>query len=206
MTKTTRQRIGQAIGTGLVSLFLVVLCAGCNITRTSGKGKDVSIETPLGGMQVKDDPAHVLERIGLPQYPGSTIVPKKHGSDDRAADVDMSFGGFHLRVLTLGLQTPDPQQAVEAFYRKSLAQYSDVIACRNHVAIAPPAKTGMGLTCSDDENARDVHVGKNSGEDQDELQLKAGSQSRQHIVAIKPQDGGIRVQLIALDLPHGDKD
>lgn len=202
----TEQMVRNSVA-GAAMLLVAVLCAGCRITTTKGEGKkDVSINTPLGGMQVKTNPGRVLEKVGLPQYPGSVLVDKKgehNGADEGSADVDMSFGSFHLRVLAVGFQTSDSQQAVEAFYRPALAKYSDVIACRNHQPVGQPAKTGLGLTCEDEKGKHGMH-GSSTGDDADALQLKAGSGAKQHIVAIKPQDDGTRIELVALDLPKGD--
>ncbi|GAA3747262.1 hypothetical protein [Terriglobus aquaticus] len=183
-------------------LSAVLVTAGCHVSSKGSDGReDVDIRTPLGGLAVKTDPSAVLGKIGLPAYPGAVQVKEK-GSDKDSADVNMSFGSFHLRVLALGFQTGDDRAKVEAFYRKALHQYSDVIACQGESPIGEPARTGLGLTCKGDRHFHgNIHYGDSAGNINDEFTLKAGSPSRQHIVAMQDKQDGTHFTLIALDLP-----
>ena len=113
----------------------------------------------------------------------------------------MNFGAFHLRVLAMGFTSSDDPTKVSNFYRKALSQYSDVIVCHNKQPVATPVKTGLGLTCADDNK---VHSGSYESSDSDETELTAGAPSRQHIVTLKAQDGGTRFGLVSLELPRGD--
>ena len=185
----------------LISAFLLLPLAGCMVqSRKSANGDDVNISTPLGGMSVKTDNASVRSKLGLPLYPGA-VMEKKKGDDNGSADVDMNFGAFHLRVLAMGFTSSDDQTKVSNFYRKALSQYSDVIVCRNKQAVGTPVKTGLGLTCADDNK---VHAGSAEADDSDETELKAGSPSRQHIVSFKSQGNGTKFGLVSLELPRGD--
>ena len=198
------------LGLILATATIVLGVAGCHISADKKDGKDnVSIETPLGGLNVKTDSSRVLGKVGLPQYPGSHPEQKKAVSDDKdSADVDMSFGSFHLRVLAASFETADSPAKVEAFYRQPLAQFSDVIACRNQQPIGTPVKTGLGLTCADDKHTPNhKHMNINVNDDEgNELELKAGSPSRQHIVGIRSTGNGTLIKLVALDLPRDSKD
>ena len=198
------QRAGRAI-TGfkiatwaaLVTMPAVILC-GCRITKSKDAHDDVSIETPMGGLSVKRDPSAVLDKVGLPAYPGSR--PDAEGKGNHAsANVDLSFGDYKLQVMVVKLRTTDDMAKVEAFYRTALAQYSDVIACHDNQPVGLPARTGMGLTCAQDKHVKTVNTDEASGD----LQLKAGTPSRQHIVALSTQDGETRMDLVSLELPKG---
>lgn len=192
-----------------VLLFPAVLLAlsGCMVhsRNADNGGKDVDIATPLGGLSVKTDSGAVQRKLGLPLYPGAVL--DQHKSDDSgSADVDMSFGAFHLRVLAMGFTTTDSPEKVRTFYRNALGQYSDVIECRHHQPIGKPERTGLGLTCSDDNH---VHTGKSHDIDPDsgsETELKAGSHSRQHIVSFQPNSSGTRFNLVSLELPRSESD
>jgi hypothetical protein len=185
----------------LTSALLLLPLAGCMVqSRKSANGDDVNIQTPLGGMSVKTDNASVQGKLGLPLYPGAILETKK-GNDKSSADVDMNFGAFHLRVLAMGFTSTDDPTKVSNFYRKALSQYSDVIACHNKQPVGTPVRTGLGLTCADDNK---VHAGSTESDDTDETELKAGSPSRQHIVSFKAKDGGTRFGLVSLELPRGD--
>lgn len=186
---------------GLV--LLVLPLTGCRVRRHGGTdgGKDVDIATPLGGLSVTTDSATVQRKLGLPLYPGATPEQRKSG-DNNSADVDMNFGSFRLRVLAMSFTSADAPDKVEAFYRTSLTQYSDVIKCQHHEPVGKPERTGLGLTCTDDNH---VHAGNRHDSDSDsDMELKAGSKSRQHIVTLKAEGSGTRFGLVSLELPRGD--
>jgi hypothetical protein len=108
----------------------------------------------------------------------------------------MSFGSFHLRVKAASYRTPDSPDKVEAFYRKALGRYGDVIKCSNDRPVGEPTRTQEGLTCNDDNK----HVAIDDDMSR-KMELKAGSRQHQHIVAINPDGTGTRLGLVALDLP-----
>ncbi len=179
------------------SMVLVgaVLMSGCRVESDKKGGDDnVKIATPFGGMQVKTNDAMVLEGMGLPGYPGAELV--KNDKDHGSADVNMHFGSFHLRVKAASYRTPDSPDKVEAFYRKALERYGDVIQCSDDRPVGEPVRTQEGLTCNDDN----THVAIDDDMSR-KLELKAGSRQHQHIVAINPEGTGTKLGLVALDLP-----
>src|SRR5579864_2556086 len=187
-----------------VLIAAAALMTGCRIESDKRNGNDnVKIATPFGGMTVKtnDD---VAEGLGVPVYPGAELVKKdKHNG---AADVNMSFGSFQLRVKAASYRTQDSPDQVKAFYGKALGRYGDVIECRNDKPVGTPTRTMDGLTC---DNEKENHVYVNDDES-GKLQLKAGSKLHQHIVAIDPEGNGTKFGLVMLDLPGhltiGDSD
>jgi hypothetical protein len=187
------QRIAVWVAMGMTT----ALVAGCNVeTDKHGDSDNVKISTPFGGMQVKTNDAAVLQGTGLPAYPGAQLVKKD--KDNGAADVNMSFGSFQLRVKAVSYRTDDSPDKVEAFYRSGMKRLGDVIACRDNRVEGTPARTSEGLTCDNDGNHHvsvDNHPGKGN------LELKAGSKLHQHIVEIEPDGGGTKIGLVALDLP-----
>jgi hypothetical protein len=181
-----------------------VLISGCRIESDKRNGNDnVKIATPFGGMTVKtnDD---AVEGLGVPVYPGAELVKKD--KNNGAADVNMSFGSFQLRVKAASYRTQDSPDQVTAFYRKALGRYGDVIQCQNDKPVGSATSTAEGLTC---DNEKNNHVYVNDDES-GKMELKAGSKLHQHIVAIDPEGNGTKFGLVALDLPghlsFGDKD
>ena len=169
---------------------------GCRIeSDRKGDGDNVKIATPFGGMSVKTNDAAVLEGTGLPPYPGAELVKKD--KNNGAADVNMSFGNFHLRVKAVSYRTSDAPTQVSAFYRKALERYGDVIQCVEDKPVGNPTRTAEGLTCDDDKDRNNHSNSDVSGK----MELKAGSRVHQHIVAIDPEGSGTKFGLIALDLP-----
>jgi hypothetical protein len=181
------------------------LISGCRIESDKKNGNDnVKIATPFGGMTVKTNDAAVIDGLGLPVYPGAELVKKD--KNNGAADVNMSFGSFQLRVKAASYRTADSPDQVTAFYRKALGRYGDVIQCQNDKPVGTPTRTSEGLTC---DNEKQNHVYVNDDES-GKMELKAGSKQHQHIAAIDPQGNGTKFGLVALDLPghlsFGDKD
>ncbi len=77
-------------------------------------GKQVSIQTPVGSLEVKKDVSEA--QLGLPIYPGATRLK---GED--SATVNMSFGGeggVHLVVAKF--ETSDDLDKVRGFYQDQL--------------------------------------------------------------------------------------
>ena len=193
MRTKQRMRVAGVVAAG----FAVALLAGCRVQSDKhGDSDDVKIATPFGGMQVKTNDAVVVEGIGLPTYPGAQLVKKD--KDDGAADVNMSFGSFQLRVKAVSYRTGDSPEKVETFYRAGLKRFGDVIACRDNRVVGTPARTQEGLTC---DNNSGNHYSVDNKPEKGALELKAGSQQHQHIVEIDAEGGGTKIGLVALDLP-----
>jgi hypothetical protein len=190
--------LGNAIP--MVLLASTLALTGCTMEQKGSSGnEDVKIETPLGGLKVKTNEAVVAAETGLPVYPGATVVKKD--KDNGAADIDMSFGSFHLRVKAVSYRTPDAPDKVMAFYRKGLARFGDVIECRDNRPVGTPSKTSEGLTCDHDEKS---HVTISNAPEHADVELKAGGKVHQHIVAIEKESGGTKFGLVALDLPSDE--
>ncbi len=196
------------------------LLSGCRVvSNDNGDKKNVDISTPFGGMKVNTTDSADTSAIGLTAYPGAALIKDDNGKDGNNANVDMSFGSFHLGVKAATFQTPDSTDKVIAFYRKDLAKrYGDVITCHGSKTVGTPVRTSQGLSCEDNGThiTTDDHGHKglsitagdqNSGS----LELRAGSEQHQHIVGVDPSDGGTKIGLVALDLPshisnHDSKD
>ena len=180
---------------GLVGL---VTLAGCSVRVNKddgGKDKDVSIQVPFGGLQVhKSD--HGAVNTGLPTYPGATLDPGKK-DDDKSLDLQMGFGPWQMHVQVASYLSSDPPDKVQAFYRKALAEYGDVLTCRGNQPVGVPVRTQDGLTCSDNDEGKHVHVSHDAG-----VELKAGSERRQHIVTFDRKSEPVtHFALVSLTLP-----
>ena len=183
--------------------LLSLLATGCVVEKKGANGnEDVKIGTPLGGLHVKTNQNVVAANIGLPIYPGAVPEKKNTGSDDsNAADVNMSFGNFHLRVNAMSYETTDAPDKVQAFYENAMGQYGDVLQCQGKKALGTVTRTHQGLTCNEDGGN---NVKMNTDVDGSKVELKAGSKQHQHIVAIDPKGTGTKFGLVELELPSGD--
>lgn len=182
------------------SLCLSAALTGCRADKQgSDNHENVHIATPFGGMSVKTDEAPIEGTVGLSVYPGATLI--KDHRNDGAADINMSFGNFHLGVKALTFHSDDAPDKVTTFYRKDMARYGAVLLCQQNRAIGQPDHTQNGLTCNDSKGSH-VHVDT----DDAKQELKAGSRLHQHIVSIDPDGTGTKIALVALDLPGSTSD
>jgi hypothetical protein len=207
-----RRTTPTALLGSLLILGLGVSLVGCTIdSHKQGDGDNVKIATPFGGMSVKTNDSVVAAGTGLPTYPGAEVVKKqgKDNKDNEAADINMSFGSFQLRVKAISYRTSDSPDKVLAFYRKGLARFGPVIECSNHQPVGTPTVTPEGLDCSEDGDHNQAKFKANT-DFSGKIELKAGSRQHQHLVTIDPDSSGTKFGLVALDLPghlsFGDKD
>jgi hypothetical protein len=180
-----------------------LLFSGCRVNEhKDGKNDNVSIETPFGNTSIKTNDAANTASIGMAAYPGAVPVKDDDGKDSGSANVNMSFGSFHLGVNATSFQTQDSQDKVLAFYRKDLAKYGDVIECRDNKPVGQPTRTSQGLACDEKDHSHYKNGSNDTG-----LELRAGSEMHQHIVGLEQKNGGIKIGLVSLELPShfGDK-
>jgi hypothetical protein len=186
----------------LALLAATLAAAGCKVQQKgSNANEDVKIETPLGSLKVKTNDAVDPAETGLAAYPGATVMKKDRANG--AADVDMSFGDFHLQIKAVGYRTSDSPEKVRAFYRNELARYGDVIECQDGRPVGTPSKTSEGLTCGEGKHIKISNVDRHA---KTEFELKTGSKTDQHIVAIEPHSEGTKIGLVSLDLPNEKKE
>jgi hypothetical protein len=194
----------------IAALLVLALLAGCHISNNkNGKNDDVDIKSPFGSMHIKTNDDVDFAAIGLSGYPGSTAWKDdsdelKH-RDSHSADVNLSFGDFHLGVKATALRSTDSQDKILAFYRKDMARYGDVIECKGTTTIGTPTRTSQGLTCDTDEHngSKGVHMDVGI---RDQVELRAGSEQHMHIVEVISKDGAQKIGLVAVELPtHLDK-
>lgn len=182
----------------LLPLLLVLAATGCRVSSNKSNGNnDVKVATPFGALQIKTNAAAAQASVGLPTYPGAQFV-ENNESNSGAADINIGFGSFQMRVKAVSYRTPDSVDKVQAFYRNALHRYGDIIQCSNNHPVGQPDHTSEGLTCNDDQNR-----GHKFSVDADpsKLEFKAGSKRHQHIVSVEPDRAGAKFSLIALDLP-----
>ena len=188
----------QRVVLATVMVGMMTMVTGCRFDSSKQNGaENVKIATPFGGMQVKTDDASVEQGLGLPIYPGAELVKKKD-KDSGAADVNLSFGKFQLRVKAASYRTPDSPDNVHSFYMTALKRYGTVIQCSNDRPVGNPTHTDEGLTCDNDKGKAQVNVDSDTS---GKVELKAGSKQHQHIVSIDPEGSGTKFGVVALDLP-----
>lgn len=166
-------------------LFSVSACSVNVKKEQDGEKKKVDIETPFGGIHVNEN-ADVRD-TGLAVYPGARPKPKEDSDEEKSANVNISAGGYGLRVVAVEFETDDSPAKVQTFYEDQLKKFGNVLHCHTsghgETYGRHPGDNSDELKCEGDNH------GKN-------IELKVGTQSNQHIVAIKPQEKGTDFALV----------
>lgn len=183
-----RRSRGLVIATVFAAAAIVALTA-CSISHNkSEKGEEVTIKTPAGGIDVHDsaDP----KQIGLAIYPKSR---PHHDNDKDSGSVNMDM--FGMKLVVASFDTDDSPDKVADFYSKEVKKYGSVLQCKaNGIRFNPHSNDEWG--CEHGE-ATDIKAAATGGG----LELKAGSKTNMHIVAVKPNGGGTEYALVYLRTP-----
>jgi hypothetical protein len=172
MTHTSRSAL-----TLVALLSMAVPLAACNIDvqkhESDGKA-DVDITTPVGNVSVRTNVG--AADTGVAVYPGAR--PLEDDKDPRNADVQVGNSMFGVKVIAAKYESSDGQDRVIDFYRNELKTYGDVFECRGNVNY----RRGRPV-------CREKYFG-------DDLQLVAGPEDNQHIVAVKSRGDGTEFGLV----------
>ena len=187
----------------LLALAPFLLLTGCIVRSDKGpdQAEHVKISTPMGGLNVRSKDVDASS-MGLPAYPGAHLLEKKDDDgNDGSVDLHMGFGPWQMRIKVASYGTDASRDKVMSFYRTALAKYGDVLECKGDHPVGDPTVTQEGLTCNDNGSSTKVtHINVNSDSD---IELKAGSKRRQHLVVFKKSSGNEnRFALVALELPN----
>lgn len=207
-------RIGPAkhfLGTPrlLIAGVMALALTGCSVQEhKNGQAENVHLHTPIGALDVRTNAVHGPD-VGLPVYPGA-VETGQHGDDSGSADIQMSFGKWSLHIKAIGYRSQDAEEKVVDFYKKAMAQYGDVLTCKDKTAIGTPSRTRQGLTCANDHEYNvdlKLDTSKNtvqvtSPAISGAVKLLAGSPENQHIVEFTPDQNGTKFSVVVVQLPH----
>lgn len=135
--------------------------------------------------------------VGLPIYPGAR--PHKDKEDEKpSAKFGLWGSSFAFKLAVVKLESNDSPQSVATFYKKALAKYGKVLDCgaaSSQVGDKDKGedKSSKQLTCEGDKPKPG------------EMEFKAGTKEKQHIVGIQPNGSGSLFQLVYVESPDSDK-
>lgn len=185
---------GQISGLGIAIAVLILSACSVNVKKTKdGEDKKVDIKTPFGEIHV-DNGADVRD-TGLSVYAGARPKRKNQQGDEKSANVNISTSAFGLKVVAVEYESNDPPSKIAAFYKNELRKYGTVLECHtSHRGDWGP---------SHDHGSEELKCeGDNHG---NSIELKAGTRSNQHIVAIDQQGKGSDFALVYVRT-HGKED
>lgn len=181
-------------------LAALLALPGCSIDvkdKKNGDDAHVDIKTPVGDLHVNEG-ADVRD-TGLALYPGAKPAPKDSSDDKKSANVNLSFGGFGLKVVAAEFVSDDSQGKILDFYNKELQHFGKPIECHGKwnggdVSVNSDDKGGL---------SKPVSCRESGGES---VELKVGTEGNQHIVAIKPEGKGTHFALVYVRMHTGKDD
>jgi hypothetical protein len=183
----------------LIAAAVALLLPACSVNvkkEANGQDKQVDITTPMGGVHVSKQ-ADVSD-IGLAVYPGAHLKEKDSNGSDKSANVNISGFGYGIKVVALSYESEDAPDKVLFFYKDQLKRYGNVLECHtSHVNLDTKRWHSSGhdskeLTCEGDHGSN--------------IELKAGREDDQHIVAVEPQGKGSSFSLVYVRLHGKDAD
>lgn len=188
------------IGFAMVSVLLLAACSINVKKHENGDDKQVDINTPVGGIHVSKG-ANVAD-VGIAVYPGARL---KQGDDsdgkDKSANVNISSFGFQLKVVALEYESDDAPAKLIAYYKDELKKYGKVLECHtSHFDVNPEMKSSDH---GSDHGSGELSCEGSSG---DNVELKVGTKSNQHIVAVKPEGNGSSFSLVYVRTHGKDAD
>lgn len=192
--------------TFILATAAVVLLGGCNMkVKEEGKdgSKNVSISSALGDLKVRTDQVNPSD-TGLTVYPGSTLKPNEDKNHDNKANVDINTPWFGVKVVALTYESDADPDKIWGYYRDEMTKkWGKPLECRPGSPDMDKKKEGKDdLICREESNNKHgVHIDA----DTSEMQLKVGSEDRQHVVAVKKKDGKTQYSLVYVTV-RGQKD
>ena len=133
--------------------------------------------------------------VGLPVYPGARPHKEKENNSD-SVKMGLWRGSFAFTLAVVKLESNDSPQKIAAFYKKALARYGTVLDCgaaASQSGNKDENESSKKLTCEDDKPKPG------------EMEFKAGTKEKQHIVGIEPNGNGTLFQLVYVESPDSDK-
>ena len=173
-------------------LFAVVISSPSLLAQDQGSHKQdekpnstedkhsIIVQTDSGRYGVgaeKLDP----KQFGVAIYPGAKVDAREDNRSD--ASLLLDWGQDSTRLYVQKYITSDSPDKVVSFYRKQLSKSGPVLECRNGKPL-DTVPTGIGCDTSDDRMG---------------VELKVGSEKKQHIVGVSTVPQGTEFGLVYLE-------
>jgi len=178
--------------------FLVtcgMLCFASSLAAQEKQDKEAEGGKGSKGAGIYFNAEASAKDVGLPIYPGAR--PHKEKSDDSdSVKMGLWGGSFAFKLAVVKLESNDSSQKVAAFYKKALAKYGTVLDCgtaSSQTSDKDEGESSKKLTCEDDKTKPG------------EMEFKAGTKEKQHIVGIEPNGNGTMFQLVYVESRDSDK-
>lgn len=174
-----------------VLLLVITLAAQHAAAQNNDDGKDKSLDvrSSAGDVHLGNDAN--LREIGLPPYPGARA--RKHDDNRSNANLSLFTSAFGVKLLIANYDSDDSTSKIISFYRDKLKKYGKVLECRTNEHAGDVDINGLQFHDEDsqDRSSKSKELkcdGDNKG---NSVELKAGTEDDQHVVAIQPAENGM---------------
>jgi len=176
-----------------LSFGLAFGLAGCGVrvkeSKNNSGDKDVTIQSPVGNMHVGKDVQ--ASDTGLSIYPGARLVEKDDDGGSDRANVNISTSLFGLKLVVVKYASDDAPDKLIAFYMNDLKRYGHVLSCNRS------GGADVNVDIHGDKNSKHSKELSCSGDGKGEtVELKVGTDSNSHIVAVTPKGKGAEFALV----------
>jgi hypothetical protein len=176
----SRAQLGS-VGVLAIAVLMVLVAANAAAQKTDDRqNKSLDVKSSLGDLHLGSD-ADPRE-TGLPVYPGARL--RKHDENRSSANLSLFTSEFGMKLVVLNYDSDADPSKVIAYYRDKLKKYGKVIECHT-------SEHGHGELVNrdpDSDKSKELKCeGDNTG---NVVELKAGTEDNQHVVAIEPAENG----------------
>jgi hypothetical protein len=181
----------------LLAALLILPACSINVKdKKEGNDAKVDIKTPLGDLHVNEGAD--IRDTGLTLYPGARPAPKDASDDRKSADVNLSFGGYGLKVVAAEFVSDASSEKIVDYYNKELQHFGKPIECHGNWK-----SRNDGANTDEGGLSKPVSCRESSG---DSVELKVGTEGNQHIVAVKSDGKATRFALVYIRMHTGKDD
>jgi hypothetical protein len=122
-------------------------------------------------------------KLGVAIYPGAKVADEDNETKDNGANLFLDWGKDSTHLYVQKYVSSDSAEKVVSFYRKQLSRYGVVLECRSGKPI----------------HADSAKAKCDSHDDDKDIELKAGPETKQHIVGVTPTARGTEFAIVFLD-------
>ncbi len=140
---------------------------------------------------------------GLSIFPGARLVEKRGNGhrDGDGANLQFSLGGFGAKLVLTKLRVDASPEKIAAFYQVDLARFGEVLDCSQPLSAEQRAEDRAERKTSYARKVRDDRLTcKGETAPRDGMLFRAGTNTNQRVVSIRPRDGGTEFTLVHVNL------
>jgi hypothetical protein len=190
MTNSLRNKILTA---SLGSFIAIAASAVSAHAQNRDEEKGLDVQSSIGDMHLGNDADS--HQVGLPIYPGAR--ERKHDENRSNANLSLFTSAFGVKLVVLNYDSNDAPDKVIAYYRQKLKKYGKVLQCRT-------SDRSGDLNASNDshDSPQSKELQCKGDQTGDTIELKAGTEDNQHLVAVSPAENGGKGSTFALVYVH----